>query len=178
MPRLPAAPQKVRVIVLRHGPAELRDPRRWPDDTHRPLTGKGRKETRRAARGLSRLLGAVDHVATSGAVRARATAEALVEALNGTHSLETWEELASGAPAPPIFERLRRSVGSGGSIVLVGHEPTLAQFIGLALVGEGISLVKLTKGGAACLEFPAALRPHAGRLTWLLTRSQLADAGG
>ena len=60
--------------------------------------------------------------------------------------------------------------------MIVGHEPTLAEFVGLALTGEGVSVIRLTKGGAACLEFPSAVRPGSGRLLWLLTRKQLAGA--
>ena len=175
MPRLSEGPRNVRVIVFRHGPAELRDPARWPDDTRRPLTGKGHRETRRAARGLHRLVGPVDRIASSDALRARATAEALKALLDGSVTLETWEELGVGEMAEPIFARLRRTVRSGVTVVLVGHEPTLAEFLGLALTGEGVPFVKLGKGGAACIEFPLALRPGAGRLLWLLTRGQLAD---
>ncbi|HYB77229.1 MAG TPA: hypothetical protein VEE83_00915, partial [Thermoplasmata archaeon] len=60
-------------------------------------------------------------------------------------------------------------------VVIVGHEPTLAEFVGEALTGEGLSVVHLTKGGAVCLEFTNSVRPGAGRLVWLLTRKQLAN---
>jgi phosphohistidine phosphatase len=162
-------------VIFRHGPAELRDPARWPDDRHRPLTDQGRRETRAAARGVRRLVGKVDRIASSGAVRARATADALRQLLDGSTAVETWAELGVGALADPIFARLRRAARSGRTIVLVGHAPALAEFLGLALAGEGVPFVKLGKGGAACVEFPAELRPGAGRLLWLLTRRQLAD---
>jgi hypothetical protein len=44
----------------------------------------------------------------------------------------------------------------------------------MALVGDGISVVRLTRGGAACLDFPGGVAPGAGRLVWLFTRKQLA----
>ena len=37
----------MRVILFRHGPAEVRDPSRWPEDTERPLTRRGEKRSRR-----------------------------------------------------------------------------------------------------------------------------------
>jgi phosphohistidine phosphatase SixA len=171
-------PHNVRVVVLRHGPAEVRDPARWSDDERRPLTGKGALQTRRAVRGVARLVGSVDRIASSPAERALATAEILRDELSTALEVEPWEELGSGCLAAPIFERLRGSVRAGETVVLVGHDPTLTEFVGLALAGEGIGLVRLGKGGAALLEFPAALGSACGRLLWLLTRKQLSDVRG
>lgn len=123
---------------------------------------------------MARIAGPVDRIATSAADRALATARLLNTSLNHPARLETWEELGSGRLAAPIFDRLRESVRSGEEVVLVGHEPTLGEFVGLALSGDGQSLVHFAKGGAACLEFPASLRPAGARLLWLLTRKQLA----
>jgi len=167
----------VRVVVFRHGPAELRDPARWPDDRLRPLSRKGVTQTRRVAKGLGTLLGPVRQIATSPALRARRTAELLHDALERGPRPTVWPELDVGVLAAPIFVPLRRIAGTNRTIVLVGHEPTLAEFIGLALTGDGVALARLTKGGAACLEFPRAVRPGAATLLWLLTRKQLASAG-
>lgn len=175
MPRLPRSPRNVRVVVVRHGPAEDRNPTRWPDDDQRPLTRKGIDQTRKAAEGLARLASPVDRIATSAATRALATAELVKRNLGDAPRMEQWEELAAGRLAGPIFERLKRSVRSGQEIVLVGHEPTLAEFVGMALAGDGVPVVRLAKGGAACLEFPASVGPGAGRLVWLLTRKQLSN---
>jgi phosphohistidine phosphatase len=166
------------VVVVRHGPAEPRDPARWPNDDRRPLTGKGRSQTRRAARGLAHLTDEVDRLVTSAADRASKTAEIVAKELASAPTPETWPELAPGNLPDPIFDRIRRSARTGKEIVLVGHEPTLAEFVGMALVGDGISVVHLTRGGAACLEFPGGVRPGAGRLLWLFTRKQLAERDG
>jgi phosphohistidine phosphatase len=166
--------RSVRVVVVRHGPAALRDPGRWPDDSVRPLTPKGAEQTRTAAKGLVRYVGSRVRLASSPAVRCRVTAEFLRSALDPTPRLDFWEELAPGALAPPIFERLSAAARSGQAVVLVGHEPTLAEFVGLALTGEGTPFARLGKPSAACLEFPATVRPGAARLRWLLTRKQLA----
>jgi phosphohistidine phosphatase SixA len=171
-------PNPLFVVVMRHGPAEARDPARWPDDAKRPLRRKGVSQTRRAARGLAIHLDRVDRVATSTAVRARRTAEILRGELDSEPPIETWAELATGERAPPILERLAAAARPRETVVLVGHEPTLAEFVGLALVGEGLPVVRLTKAGAVLLEFPAAVRPGAARLVWALTRKQLAAARG
>ena len=174
MPRKLERPKNIRVIAVRHGPAEDRDPARWPDDDHRPLTRKGESETRKAAKGLARFLGSADRVASSAADRALRTAELISGEFDPRVPPETWDELAPGNLSTPIFARIRKAARSHDTFLLVGHEPTLAEFVGEALTGEGLSVVHLTKGGAVCLEFSNSVRPGAGRLVWLLTRKQLA----
>jgi len=175
MRRTSTPPRKsVRIVVVRHGPAEPRDPARWPNDDRRPLTSKGQSQTRRAARGLARIVSPADRLVTSAADRAAKTAEIVAGELPSAPRLEMWPELAPGNLPDPIFDRLRRSAHPGEEVVLVGHEPTLAEFVGMALVGDGISVVRLTRGGAACLDFPGGVKPGAGRLVWLFTRKQLA----
>ena len=178
MPRPQRGPRNLRIVVVRHGPAEDRNPVRWPDDDRRPLTPKGAQQTRRAAKGLARLVPPADRIATSAAARALATAQLVHDSLGEAPRMEEWDELGAGRLAGPIFDRLRRTARTGQEIVLVGHDPTLAEFVGMALAGDGVPVVHLAKGGAACLEFPASVGPGAGRLVWLLTRRQLADVRG
>jgi len=168
----------IRVIAVRHGPAEVRDPARWPDNDLRPLTHKGVVETRRAARGLAHVVRTANRLATSSADRAIRTAELIRQEMDQAPAPETWEELAPGNIATPIFDRIRRSARPSETVVIVGHEPTLAEFVGEALTGEGLSVVHLTKGGAVCLEFSNSVQPGAGRLVWLFTRKQLAAERG
>jgi phosphohistidine phosphatase len=165
-----------RVILFRHGPAETRDPARWPDDALRPLSRKGVQQTRRAVRGLVRQVHSVSRIATSPALRARRSAEILGRALDPAVRPQLWSELDIGTTAAGILPRLRPETRPGRTVVLVGHDPTLSEFLGLALAAESVALARLTKAGAACVEFPRAVRPGAGRLAWLLTRRQLALA--
>jgi len=178
VPRKQDQTKNIRVIFVRHGPAEVRDPARWPDDDQRPLTRKGEAETRRAARGLASVVRSADRLATSNADRAVRTAQLIRRELEEAPAPETWEELAPGNLSTPIFDRIRRSARPHETVLLVGHEPTVAEFVGEALTGEGLSVVHLTKGGAVCLEFSNSVRPGAGRLVWLLTRKQLAAKRG
>jgi len=174
---MPLASRGVRLIVLRHGPAAERDPVRWPDDTKRPLTPEGAASTRKAAKGLIRYIGHVDRILTSDAVRCRVTAEIVRGSMERPPAIVVWKELSPGLLAPPIFTRLHRDARSNQQVLLVGHEPTLAEFLGVALVGEGTPFVRLGKGAAACVDFPRGIRPGAGVLRWLATPKQLARAG-
>jgi phosphohistidine phosphatase len=164
----------MRLVVVRHGPAESRDPRKWPDDDRRPLSREGRQETRTASDGLRLLERDVRVVVTSPATRARATAEILRESLDLRRACPTWPELEPGSPAAPALARLAEEAPARATVVLVGHEPQLGELVGLALTGDAVSLTRLGKAGAAAIGFPRAIRPGAGTLEWRLDRRALA----
>lgn len=169
--------RSTRLVLLRHGPAEEEDPQRWPDDTLRPLAEDGRAELKRALRGLSGLLPPIDHLASSSAVRAWETAE-LLRKVGGTPArVEAWPELLPGAPAGPILHRVSEVARPEETVVVVGHAPTLAELLGLCILGEEVVLAHVARGGAAGLEFGSSVRPGAATLQWLLTRKQLSGAG-
>jgi phosphohistidine phosphatase len=165
------------VVLFRHGPAEERDPARWRDDERRPLTREGRADTAAAARGLAQWLDDTDRLVTSPATRARATAELLQKALGSASELEEWPELRPGGTAADVLARTAKEADARRRLVLVGHEPTFSELVGLALTGDATSFVRLAKAGAAKLEFPAQVRPGAAGLAWLVTRKQLVRLG-
>lgn len=165
------------LYLVRHGPSEARDPVRWPTDDDRPLSSSGVGETRDAARGFARLDPAVRRVVSSPAERARATAAIFREAMEPLHPLDTWDELAPDSPAEPVLRRAAKAGRKADGALLVGHEPILSEVVGLALLGESVSVVHFPRAGAARLSFTQGVAPGAGRLEWLLTRRQLAALG-
>src|SRR6185312_8166792 len=127
----------------RHAIAGDADPRRWPDDSKRPLTSEGIQRFERAAAGLRRVQGSVDVVLSSPYVRAWQTAQIL-------------EEIA-GWPAPaecPVLEPAHdtRDVidylthQHAGVVALVGHEPLLGELAGVLMAGEAAPAQPLKKG--------------------------------
>lgn len=134
------------IYLIRHGIAGERDPEQWPDDSLRPLTSKGKKRFRRAARGLVRLVPEVDALLTSPLVRARQTAEALTKA--GWPVPEICDELAQGDAGALV--RALLAYRELDSIALVGHEPYLSRFAAAALGGSA-PWTEMKKGSAACL---------------------------
>jgi len=163
------------VVLLRHAPAEVRDPARWPQDERRPLTRAGRSDARRVALGLRAAGVHPERVVASAADRALATAQIAVRALgNGAPSnVERWDELAPGAEAGAALGRLARERSMRGTVLLVGHEPQLGRLLGLLVFGEPVAAVRLRRAGAALIELPGRVVPGGGRLDWLLTRRQL-----
>ena len=132
----------MRLLVLRHGPAESRDPQRWPDDDDRPLTRDGRRETRESAAGLAVLEPSVRTILTSPAARALATAEIVRDRLAVSSKLVRWAELAPGAGAAAALARLATDVPARATVALVGHEPQLGELVGLALTGDAVSVTR------------------------------------
>ncbi|HET7226221.1 MAG TPA: phosphohistidine phosphatase SixA [Candidatus Eisenbacteria bacterium] len=153
------------VILFRHGPAGHPDPSRWPDDDARPLTPRGEERTRRAARGLERLLPGVDLVVSSPLARARQTAELACECWPEA-ARETFEGLRPGGSARAVVAFLA-ALAPDTNVVLVGHEPELGKLAGTLVFGAPVALA-LRKAGACAIRFAGELKPGTGALEWFL----------
>ena len=121
---------------------------RWPDDTQRPLTRRGREGARRMARRLreQRLIPTL--ILASPWRRAWQSAELLATA-SDARALPI--ELGALAMTPAIAP-IARAIGpqdAGAIVALVGHEPWLGQLASLLLAGRRETLaVDFPKSGA------------------------------
>jgi phosphohistidine phosphatase len=165
------------LVLLRHGPAAVRDPARWRDDARRPLTSSGKSAVREAAEGLATLGVKRPAIRTSPAVRAADTARIAGDVLGAAGPIERWEELKFGSTPESVVQRLVDEGPRTGTVVLVGHEPGLGQLAGLLLFGEPMAPIRLRRAGAAMIAVPQRVGPSAGRLEWALTRGQLTGLG-
>jgi phosphohistidine phosphatase len=163
----------MQLLVVRHAVAEDRDRHAAAgrDDAARPLTRKGRREFKKAARGLAALLPELDLVASSRLARAVATAELLAERC-GVERVLRLDELAPEAD-PAALPRWLRARRRGRAVAVVGHEPHLSLLVGRLLSCAPRRPVVLEKGGACLLE----LDGEAARLRWLLGPAQLIELG-
>ena len=157
----------MRVYLLRHGPAGSRDASRWPDDSERPLSPRGRERTERAALGLARLETDPTLILTSPLVRAEQTAKVLRSAFDREVPIEILEALSPGGSYRAIVQRLAEA-SANDSIVLVGHEPDLGKLAGVLVFGAPASSLPLKKAGACSIVFSAEVKPGAGRLHWFI----------
>src|SRR5262245_39335931 len=131
------------LYLVRHASAEERG-EEWPDDTKRPLTHKGIAKMRQAVQGLDTLKTGIELVLTSPLVRARQTAELVVEGLKPKPSLDVLQVLAPNELPARVAEALGAYAGKK-SIALVGHEPALGE-LGAWLIGANAPVV-FKKGG-------------------------------
>ena len=162
----------MKLLIVRHGPAG--DPDEWErqgkDDRLRPLTPKGKKEVRKAAAGLVRLVPALDLIATSPWLRAAQTAE-IVNKEYGV-DVEEVEQLTSDHRPEDLSPWLSRQRGRE-MVALVGHEPHLGLLMGYLLTGKSAAFVDLKKGGASLIDMDDPSRAGTGCLEWLLGDREL-----
>ncbi len=167
----------MRLVLVRHGKAE--DPERFSKSGHadelRPLSPDGRRDLRRAAGALAKLLGHVDQMVTSPLVRAVETTAVLVRSFPKLRPTEA-AELKPGVKLASLTKWLEATCGkSDETIMLIGHEPSLSRLATLLLSGRSgsESFIAIKRGGACLIDFPA--KPAAGHavLRWLLTPRQL-----
>lgn len=130
------------LILWRHADAEDGVPGR--PDAERALTAKGEKQARRMAAWLEKRLPKDARVLASPAQRAQQTAQAL------TRQFETRRELGTEADARTVLKAAGWPQGKG-TVVVVGHQPTLGQAAALALTGEAAEW-SIKKGAAWWIE--------------------------
>lgn len=151
----------MRLYFFRHG---LASHDTWDrPDFERPLNALGKERTARAALLLSKLDLKLGLVLTSPLVRARQTAEILVENLEMPVDLEVDDRLSPGFDLQDLPAILRQ-YADFGNLLVVGHEPDFSEIIG-DLIGGADVVVK--KGSLARIDL-FDIHPAHGELVWLI----------
>jgi phosphohistidine phosphatase len=123
----------IRIYLVRHGIAiDPEDRGALPDDS-RPLTAKGRRRFRRAARAFARLGEPPEFIFTSPLVRAAQTAEILAGALKQSE-VGVLEDLRPEGGVGKLLAEVGRRVKDGQSAALVGHDPLMSELV--AVLGD------------------------------------------
>lgn len=162
------------VYLIRHGIAA--EPEAYENDRDRPLTAKGRAKTKAVSQQISALGLAFDEILTSPLVRARQTAEILLQANVASH-LTVTEHLAPMGSFADWLEWLkswrRNDGGSAKVLALVGHEPDLSQWAELLIWGDVKGVIQLKKAGIIGIEIPDEIDPIGNSLLFWLTPPRL-----
>jgi phosphohistidine phosphatase len=136
------------IWLLRHGDAAEGSP-----DAERPLTDKGREQSRAAGAALKALGVEIDACMSSPKVRAADTARLACEQLGGVEP--QLEPKLSGGP----IDAEALAAGLGDNVLLVGHDPDFSTAVH-DLTG---AQVRMKKGGLAGVdrgELIVMLRPR------------------
>jgi phosphohistidine phosphatase len=115
------------LVLWRHADAENAAP--GAADEGRCLTAKGEKQAKRMAAWLKSQLPEDAEVLVSPARRAQQTAQAL------TRRFRTSSEIGTAAGPESVLKAADWPEGDG-TVVVVGHQPTLGQAAALALTGS------------------------------------------
>jgi len=166
----------VELLIIRHAAAEDRDAfaATGAPDEDRPLTDRGRRRMRAAARGLATLVPRIDLLATSPWLRARETAEIIGRACRPRASAPVVTDLL----VPGVdYDKLRHWLAAESKlrvVALVGHEPHVSHFLGWLLTGSASrELTSFKKGAVASLRVDPAMPPGQATLAWFLTPRHL-----
>ena len=167
------------LYLLRHGIAAAKDDPTFESDSERPLTKKGIKKFRKAARGIERLGVSFDAILSSPLVRARQTADLVAEILGQDSIVDEIPALAPDSSPEQLLPELS-SVEGKEHVILVGHEPFLGRLAGFLLTRKNDSdvVIPLRKGGICRIEIDAVPLTQPGRMHWLLTPKQLRLIAG
>jgi phosphohistidine phosphatase len=167
----------MKLVLVRHAIAEDREAfaATGAADEARPLTKKGRKRMRRAARGLREIVDDVDMIATSPLVRAAQTAE-IIAAEYDAVQLVTCPFLAPDA-APQSFVEWLKRLEDVPTVVAVGHEPHIGILAAFLVTGNEQALCGMKKGSAALVEFDDEVKSGGASIRWFATPAQLRTMG-
>ena len=161
----------MKLLILRHAIAA---PPGTPGlaDEDLPLTPRGRKRFRKAARGLAEIMPSPDLLLTSPLPRALETAEIAGKAWGLT---PTVEPLLAGGRSEALLSAVAAHP-EDAVVALLGHEPDMSRLLAHLIAGLGERL-PFKKGGAALVELDDAAT-GSGRLVWFMPPRLLRALGG
>lgn len=155
------------VLVVRHAQAAEQDASKYPDDSLRPLTKKGREIHAEVSRLLRKRKIIPEAIYTSPWKRAMQTAQIMTRELG--KSLKP-RPIPSLADDPELGAIQNDMTGAEGlkTVALVGHEPWLSSLASLLLTGEPHRLsIDFPKSGMIGIETDA-IQEGAGMLRFFL----------
>lgn len=164
----------MRILLIRHGVAEEAETgsgSKAQEDALRELTKEGRRNMRKAAKGLNRILPSLNLIASSPLVRACQTADIIASEFGAVRVVQ----IAALSPRKPPAQLLDwiNAHSPESTVALVGHEPHLSTFLCWILTGLQESFISLKKGGAALIKTSTPVAAGRGKLLWVMKPSQL-----
>jgi phosphohistidine phosphatase len=165
------------LYLIRHAEAEDIGVAGATRDFDRPLTSRGRLQSRALGDAFARRRLPLDAVAVSPLVRAYQTAIEFLSVYAPNLRPVTCDELAIDKMKPGKLSDFLANLPSSGdrvpardekAVAAIGHMPDLGAYLDW-LIGAGAGTMRLAKAAAACVQFKADPVRGAGALEWLVT---------
>jgi len=150
------------IYLLRHGDASS-DSR--IDDSERPLTDLGVHQATIVGTLLQRMSVFIDVVLSSPLKRAQHTTS-IVLSNNNKKQIINSELLKNGSDPKQLFEQLNKLKVS--SVLIVGHEPYLAETISLLIGGNRKAEIEMRKCSLALVDISIPIHQGTGLLKFLI----------
>ena len=161
------------LYLLRHGIAVEPGTPGYEKDSERPLTPKGKHRLRQIAAAMKKMDLRFDLILSSPFLRAKQTAEIIVESLKLKKQPGFSDALTPDGNPKALIRQLNELQPVPENVLLVGHEPYLSQLIGLLTAGHPGVAIDLKKGGLGKLEAESLHYGRCAKLVWLLTPRQM-----
>ena len=153
------------IFVLRHGNAEDINECQSKSDFDRKLTEEGKDKIAKLGKFLNKIDSNIDIVITSPFLRAKETAEIVVNSLDKKPELKIEDFLSPGVSVQEISRGILDKYSKKDKILIVGHAPDLGIFIGKLI---GAKNIILKKGALAKIVLNDSIELN-GELVWLVT---------
>ncbi len=161
----------MRLYIVRHAIAVARGTAGIKDND-RALTEEGIEKMKRAAAGLFALDYIPNLILSSPLIRAKQTAEILLEAFAGKIPLKIIPALAPTGNRADLYAEIRNH-RKLESLMLVGHQPSLGEIAGEIAWGSSENYVEFKKGGVCAIDLESLGGIPQGTIISLLTPSIL-----
>ncbi len=155
------------LYLIRHADAKPLGDDGIQSDEERPLTDKGREQSKTLAAILQKKGVQLGLVVSSPLLRARQTAEGmLAHWKNAPPALTECDEVSPGGKPRKLSRFLRAQPAE--AIAVMGHIPGIAEYAAW-LIGSKKAQLDLAKAGVAHIVCPDGPRKGEGTLQWLVT---------
>jgi len=153
----------MRLFIVRHGIAELRNISSGLDED-RELTPEGKEKMQRGAAGLKKAGYVPEAILSSSLVRARQTAEILMDTFGPGIPLKITQNLAPWGDRGSLYREILKYSKTVRSLMLVGHQPSLGEIAGDLAFGSPDHYFNLKKGSVCVID----LEVYRGELRGML----------
>lgn len=155
------------LYFLRHGHAVEPGSLKITADSERPLTPEGVKKMKKTALGMRSIGVEPGHIVSSPYLRARQTAELAAEGLRHKKKIRFTDTLTPGAACANLTEFLA-GFDPEDKLLLVGHQPSIGNFITHFLREEGAVRIDVKKASLCFLTTPGSAAPGSATLRWFV----------
>ena len=159
------------IFVLRHGKAEDISQCHSKIDFDRKLIEEGKLKATKLGKFLNKVDGDINIVISSPYLRAKETAEIIVNLFDKKPELKIEDFLSSGVSIQEISRGILDKYSEKDKILIVGHAPDLEIFLGKLI---GAKSIMLKKGAIAKVILNSSIE-LSGELVWLITSKVIKD---
>lgn len=160
------------LYLIRHGIAIDRGDPDCPAEEDRFLTDKGVARMRGISRSLVKLDVKLERILSSPYVRARQTAELIMEQ-QPELELELIEAFTPGGDPEVGVRKIREASKGVSALAVTGHEPNISRLIATLLTGDDQLNVRMKKGGICRIDIEWHKDGWLPELRWLMMPRQL-----